>query len=570
MKPFSIFGSSYLYFMYRLVFFLFVLLSFCSCKNEVEFKVSNAVFRTGDQPEWAGPAYHDQDWLADRDNKPHEIFWVRYHINFDHIKMPYRSLAVEIHSFGAFEVYWDGIKIGENGKPALTSKIEVPGTFSTSYLLPDSLSAPGAHVLALRATQMYRSDQHRRSGIRIEYYSNLLRKPLIIASVMNLMAGAFFMVAVYYLLLYINRNKKNPAVLIFSLICFLFFMLMVVEYCKFYIPIPYPYFYTRLEVIGILTFAIALLIPLYFSIQFGFNKKWWLTGGLFIVLLVIYIYNYRRYDLTAQLLCAAMWIAAMVVTIYAILKKEKASWITFLGLIASLVLNKLLYYDFAIFISFTILVFCMLNLYAIRAKEEENAYESSLLLSSRLKLQLLKKNIQPHFIKNTLTSLMDWVEESPEQGVVFIKALAAEFDIMNEISEAKLIPVSSEIVLCKAHLSVMEFRKEINYQWEEINIDPDDLIPPAILHTILENGITHSLPPEGGSIHFVLSFKREKGHKEYTLLTHGRNRPVTGRNRKGTGFQYIAARLTESYGKGWTFESHAVTEGWRTTITINE
>lgn len=34
---------------------------------------------------------------------------------------------------------------------------------------------------------------------------------------------------------------------------------------------------------------------------------------------------------------------------------------------------------------------------------------------------------------NTLTSLTDWVEEAPKKGVLFIEALAKEFDLFNQI-----------------------------------------------------------------------------------------------------------------------------------------
>ena len=44
---------------------------------------------------------------------------------------------------------------------------------------------------------------------------------------------------------------------------------------------------------------------------------------------------------------------------------------------------------------------------------------------------------------------MDWVEESPKKGVFFIEALAKEFDLLNQIEQHTLIPISQEIELCK-------------------------------------------------------------------------------------------------------------------------
>ncbi|MBE9601241.1 histidine kinase [Pedobacter sp. MC2016-24] len=555
--------------MQRLVLLFVVMLSLCSCKSEVRFQASSPVFKTGDDLKWANKHHDDNSWKTDRDNKRDEVFWTRYHISLNSKTEVNKHLGLEVYAFGAFEVYWDGVKIGENGKFLLEASREVPGTYRSCYLLPDSLNSPGLHLLALRGTQYYKSDLHRSPGVRIEYYAESLTRPLIIASIMNLMAGVFLMVALYYLFLLINSNKKNHATLVFSITCFLFLLLLIAEYCKFYVDIPYPYFYTRLEIIGLLTFAIALLVPLYFSMQFNFNKKGWLIGILCCVLILVYLINYRRYDLTARILSGIMLLASMVVAVQAISNKEKGGVMILCGLMISFLINNILFYDFGIFICFTIIVLCMLYLHTIRAKEDDRAYQASLLLSSRLKLQLLKKNIQPHFIKNTLTSLIDWVEESPKQGVVFINALAAEFDLMNEISEATLIPISSEIALCKAHLLVMEFRKEIKYIWSDFGIEASEMIPPAILHTLLENGITHSMPFEEDKIYFELTFKRTENHRAYTFITKAKNR--SGRSgKRGTGFQYVAARLTESYGDKWEFESGEIAVGWFVRININD
>ena len=207
-------------------------------------------------------------------------------------------------------------------------------------------------------------------------------------------------------------------------------------------------------------------------------------------------------------------------------------------------------------------------LHTIRARIIEDEFQSSIILSSRLQLELIKKNIQPHFLRNTLTSLIDWVEESPKQGAEFIQALADEFDIMNSISEAVLIPIRQEIELCKTHLTVMQFRKEICYEWQESGIDETEYIPPALIHTILENGITHSIPITESLISFQLSYLRTENYKQYTFETKALNRQGSQKREGGTGFRYIHARLTESYGDRWKFISEAVPGGWLTTIQI--
>jgi LytS/YehU family sensor histidine kinase len=169
---------------------------------------------------------------------------------------------------------------------------------------------------------------------------------------------------------------------------------------------------------------------------------------------------------------------------------------------------------------------------------------------------------------NTLTSLIDWVEEVPKKGVLFIEALAKEFDLFNQIEEQTLIPVSQEIALCRTHLEIMEYRKEINYSWQEEGIDPEQKIPPAIFHTLLENGITHSLPLGDNSIKFKLVFESNSHFKCYTFLTFATAVRQSGSREEGTGLKYIKARLTESYHSKWDFTSEPTNHGWKNTLKI--
>ncbi|MEN2402255.1 histidine kinase [Flavobacterium sp. MC2016-06] len=477
-------------------------------------------------------------------------------------------LGLQINGFGAFDVYWDGILLGNNGQMASSNQIEVPGTETSYYQVPEKSAKIGSHIVTLVGTQASLGDEQRGIDVKLESYLQLLRAPLIIMSFMNLMAGAFLIAAIYYFFLYINSSRKEVAVLLFGIICLLFFSLLIMEYVKFYVTIPYTKFYIRLEIIGWLTFAISLLVPWYFILQFSFKKK-----GLFLLLLVIslisiYIVNYRHYDFTAMRFSYVMWFASVAITSNAVIRKIKGGLIVLAGLLVSAIVNYFIVYDFGLFITFTIIVLCMLYLHTIRAKAIEEAHNASLLLSSRLQLELIKKNIQPHFLRNTLTSLIDWVEESPKQGVVFIRALADEFDIMNDIAENTLIPIRQEIELCRKHLEVMSFRKEVCYEWKEKGIDENENIPPAIFHTILENGISHSLTPLQGCIYFTLSFIKGDGYKQYMLLTLAENRQTKKNKSSGTGFKYIKARLTESYGTNWCFDSFSVDNGWLTTIKI--
>ena len=554
--------------MYRIISIVILLISFTSCQTNIPVDIGAPIFKTGDDTAWASKNYADTAWHTEQGDTDDKIYWHRITVGIPQSHTAAGALGLKINTFGAFDVYWDGEKIGSNGRVQTPAEQEIPGTETSYYLIPGNLADKGKHLLAIRKSQAYMSEDKRPVKITIASYAQLLKQPLIDTSIMNIAAGMFLLTAVYYCFMFMNSRRKDYSILVFSLTCILFFCLQIAEYIKFYIDIPYSYFYVRLEIIGVLTFIISLLVPYYFSIQFNYKRKARLLTLLLFVLIAIYIFNFRNYDITAFRFSEAMWLAATYIAGIAVYQKQKSGIIVLAGLALSVIISYFFYFDISLYCSFCIIVLCMLYLLSIRAKEAENEYRSSLLLSARLKMELIRKNIQPHFIKNTLTSLMDWIEESPKQGIVFIQALSNEFDLFNQISDATLIPVSKEIALCKAHLTIMQFRKEIKYNWAEDNIDPSDTIPPAIIHTAVENGITHSAPLSHDTVYFRLSFEQNTTYKKYTLTTIAKNRVSAHKKETGTGFRYIKARLTESYGDNWEFQSVEKPDGWETTIKI--
>lgn len=507
-------------------------------------------------------------WKAERAHVNHEAFWVRFPVLLEESVQQVEHLGVQINAFGAYEVYWDGKLIGKNGTPATSGKPEQPGTEMSYFIIPPEAATAGKHWLYLHATQAY-SAENRGYFVFLGDYFEMVRAPLILTAFMYILAGAFLIAALYFLILYLT-NRKAYAVLLFSITCLLFFALILLEYVKFYIPIPYAHFYTRLEMIGFLTLTIAFLVPWYFSLQFSFRWKKAFLPVLFVLLLTIYLLNYFRqgyYDETAQFLAFCMWGASLLITAEATYRKHTGASLVLAGLLLSALVHALIYYDISVFISFTIIILCMLYILAIRGKEQAKAYESSLLQSARLKNQLLRKNIQPHFLMNTLTSLIDWVEESPREGVRFIEALAGEFEILNQVADSTLVPIRQELELCQRHLAVMGYRKEIQYYWQEEGIDLAEHVPPALFHTLLENGISHSLPADDGSIRFLLRFSAGQEAKQYDFITYARNRK-SAIEKEGTGFAYVRSRLQESYGSHWQLQSEPIPAGWKTSIIL--
>lgn len=540
-----------------------------SCAQEsTVFNKYDTVFKIGDQQEWAAQNWNDQSWKKRIRSVPDgQVYWSRTKIDILKTQESQHPYGLQLFVYGEYEVFWDGVLIGKNGNPGQEALLGSEGEMWTTFSIPIHLTEAGEHLLALRSSLYYFSNHTRIVDLKIDYYDNIVTDQLIESSYMHLFAGAFLIASFYFLFLFLS-NKKEYATLIFSVSCFLFFVLILAEFMKAYVPIHYSMHVVRLQIIGFLMLSISFLIPFYFSMQFPFPKRKPLLIVYAGILLYIFLSKYDYFELTANNMALSMWIFAFGIVVYGVYKKMKGARLVLLTLLLSVPIGFVTSFNKSLFAGFCLILLGMFYLLSLRIKEQRLAYENSLVQSTRLRLELLKKNIQPHFLMNTLTSLIDWVEESPKKGVLFIEALAKEFDLFNQIENQKLISIAQEIALCRTHLEIMEYRKEINYSWQEEDIDLEETIPPAILHTLLENGITHSLPLDN-SIKFKLIFESNNDYKCYTFLTFATAvKQTTSTKEEGTGLKYIKARLTESYHSKWEFISEPTNHGWKSIIKI--
>lgn len=547
------------------------LVTSCSQDPEPIFIEYRTVYKIGDQQQWAGKNWNDNDWIKRRmayvaDGK---IFWSRTKIDILKAPETLQPYGFRLEAYGEYEVFWDGVLIGKNGNPGQEASLPPEGELWKTFSIPMHLTNAGRHVLALRLSNYYYPDHVGGYDLNINYYDDLVTDRLLQNSYMHVFAGAFLIAAIYFLFLFLSNKKEYPT-LVFSISCLLFFGLTMTHFVRTTLPIHYSLHVVRLEVITSLMFGISFLIPLYFSMQFPYPKRKLFLGIYTAVLLFIFSIEHRFFSYTMLNMTFSLLVFSIGIAAFGLYKRAKGALLVLLTLLLCIFIRYTVSLSVSLFTGFALILLTMLYLLSLRIKEQRLAYETSLVQSTRLRLELLKKNIQPHFLMNTLTSLIDWIEETPKKGVQFIEALAKEFDLFNQIENKTLIPITQEIDLCRTHLELMEYRKEVNYSWKEEGIDPKEKIPPGILHTLLENGITHSLPLGDNRITFKLIFESNKTYKSYTFLTFADAVRSAPRNKiDGTGFKYIKARLTESYQSKWDFTSEPTSHGWKSTIKLH-
>jgi LytS/YehU family sensor histidine kinase len=204
---------------------------------------------------------------------------------------------------------------------------------------------------------------------------------------------------------------------------------------------------------------------------------------------------------------------------------------------------------------------------AHQINDQRKRFHKSELKTTRLELELLKKHIQPHFLLNSLNSIMAWVEEEPEVATKLITELSQELRLLMSFAGEKKIALSQEIKLCRVHLEVMSLRQEKDFKLLVTGETEGVMIPPLILHTIVENGISHGFrKSESGE--FYLNCKKDDGGKTIIVLGNNGESSSGRKSDGGTGNLYIRSRLEEVYGRGWSYRSESTVNGWKSEIVF--
>jgi LytS/YehU family sensor histidine kinase len=199
--------------------------------------------------------------------------------------------------------------------------------------------------------------------------------------------------------------------------------------------------------------------------------------------------------------------------------------------------------------------------------QRDRDYHQAQLHAARLELDLLKKHIQPHFLLNSLNSIIAWLEEDPSTAATLVQALAEELRLLLKSTTEKSVPLSEEVSLCRAHLRVMGLRYGKDYELRQEGGMDSLTVPPLVIHTLVENGLTHGYRDRDRGT-FVLRAEKTAEGTRLVLLNDGAVGEGDEGRKVGTGLRYVQSRLEELYPSRWALASGPVEGGWQVTIDV--
>ncbi len=130
------------------------------------------------------------------------------------------------------------------------------------------------------------------------------------------------------------------------------------------------------------------------------------------------------------------------------------------------------------------------------------SWKTNLLEAEKLKreaaeaeAQALKHQLDPHFLFNSLNTLVALVEENPKEAIQFIQRFSQVYRYVLQSQEKILVPLNEELKFAKSYLFLLQARFADNLK-VSMEISDDDLeknLAPMSLQMLIENAVKHNI-----------------------------------------------------------------------------
>jgi two-component system, LytTR family, sensor kinase len=180
---------------------------------------------------------------------------------------------------------------------------------------------------------------------------------------------------------------------------------------------------------------------------------------------------------------------------------------------------------------------------------------------AQAQLQMLKMQLHPHFLFNTLNGITGLVRDHDNAAAV--QMLVGLSDLLRQTldnSGKQEVRLGEELEWLELYLKLQQIRFSDRLQ-VSIEAAPetlDALVPNLIMQPLVENAIRHGLQPRAKPGSVSLFARRSNGRLELRVCDDGVGLPEGWQmaNNKGLGLLNTEARLQQLYGADFVFEVH--------------
>ena len=190
----------------------------------------------------------------------------------------------------------------------------------------------------------------------------------------------------------------------------------------------------------------------------------------------------------------------------------------------------------------------LLIYFALHARRKRDQRELELTLDARdAQLDMLRAQVNPHFLFNCLNSLRALIVENPERATAMVTSLSDLLRYSLQSDRTHTVSLAAELAIVDEYVSLERVRFEDRLRVERM-LDPAALaarVPPMLVQTLVENAVKHGVGilPQGGVVRVRAAID---GHR-VTITVSNTGTIRQGHNDAGHGLRNTMARLRLLY-----------------------
>ncbi|HEY4110270.1 sensor histidine kinase, partial [Puia sp.] len=210
-------------------------------------------------------------------------------------------------------------------------------------------------------------------------------------------------------------------------------------------------------------------------------------------------------------------------------------------------------------------------------KDQLQIRQRTLLLErekAETELKLLKAQLNPHFLFNTLNNIYSLSLTEPARTPESIARLADILDHILYRSHDNFVPLSAEVTLVKNYIQLEKLRYDHRLTVTfDCKIDRDVPIAPLLLLSLVENAFKHGASNDAGAPFIAMSLRVADQTLVFEITNSTGNEippadPARPRT-EGIGLSNLQRQLDHLYGKAHQFSAYRERDRFRVRLVID-
>lgn len=178
------------------------------------------------------------------------------------------------------------------------------------------------------------------------------------------------------------------------------------------------------------------------------------------------------------------------------------------------------------------------NMYALNISEKKQ--EILMRQNAESQLDILKNQVKPHFLFNSLNTVISIIPDEPDKAIDYIQKLSKVYRYILEIKDNKLIPIQDELDCINDYVFMLQIRfgENLKFELDNEGLEERDHVVPLSLQLLVENAVKHNII----SNKKPLKIKIEKGKDSNLLISNNLQIKTQKMPSTGTGLSNIRSR----------------------------